>query len=302
MFFGDNVGHTIRRLTHTKSYNILYRPHGSCFDHFIRHIVSKFTDRFFISNQVKVDDAVNLIDATNLEEVLLTRICAAYNFQMCSNVNKNLDATLTNHIPLVYLVHTKEDLVDIENNLLGRYPYILLIANKALYDIAQKLSIDKDRIFYIPFAVQDNLDTRVEKSITPEVDVSIFLGGQDHTQVENITKRLGAANLTTKIIHNDFSSKQLLQVFSNTKVLVELNPVNIYNTIYAINCGTHALIYNKEHSGNPEYIYRNFDEMIEKIKNFISQSPPLPNMGFSAEGSSDIGLVLENINNRGLII
>lgn len=302
MFFGDNVGHTIRRLTHKTKYNILYRPHGSCFDHFIRHLVYKFTDRFFISNNVSVDNAVNLIDGRSVAEVLNTRLCVPYNFQICSNVNKNLDATLTNHIPLVYLVHTKEDLIDLDNNLLGRYPYVALIANKSLFDLSKKLNIDHDRIFYIPFAVQDSLDLKIDRANAPSVDVSILLGGQNIDQVNNISKRLQSANLTTKILPNNFTSQSLMEAFSNTKVMVELNPVNIYNTIYSINCGTHALIYNKEQIHNTSYIYRNFDEMVEKIKYFINQKPELPSMGFSETDASDIGTVLTNINNRGLII
>lgn len=302
MFFGDNVGHTIRRLTHKTKYNILYRPHGSCFDHFIRHLVSKFTDRFFISNKVSVDDAVNLIDGRSVEEVINTRLCAPYNFQICSNVNKNLDATLTNHIPLVYLVHTKEDLIDLDNNLLGRYPYVVLIANKSLWDLSKKLTIDPDRIFYIPFSVQDSLESKIDRTTAPSVDVSILLGGQNVDQVNSISKRLQAANLTTKILSNNFTSRSLSEAFATTKVMVELNPVNIYNTIYSINCGTHALIYNKEHTNNTEYIYRSFDEMVEKIKYFIDQKPELPTMGFVETGASDIEAVLTNINNRGLII
>lgn len=301
MFFGDNVGNTIQRLTHTSAYNILYRPHGSCFDHFIRHIVKPKTDRFFISNRVIVDDAVNLIDSYNLEQLLNTRLIVPYNFQICSNVNKNIEATLTSHLPLVYVVHSKEDLIDIENNILGYYPYIIFIANKALYDIAMSLDIDKERVFYNPFEIQDDLDQKIQP-IDKSIDVSIFVGGQDIKQIKNIAEKLQRANLNIEICPNHFSTKALIEVFQRSKVILELNPINIYNIIYSINCGVPALIYNKDHQGNQEYIYKNFDEMISKINHFINNNKKLPKIGFSNEGSTQIDCILENINNRGLII
>lgn len=302
MFFGDNVGHTIYRLTHKNSYSILYRPHGSCFDHFIRHLVSNLADKFFISNNIIVDDAINLIDGHNLTEVLTTRLCVPYNFQMCSSVNRNVEATLTNHIPLIYLAHSKEDLIDIENNLLGRYPYIVLIANKALYDIAIQLDIDKTRLFYHPFSVQDDLENKTIRNNEPSVDVSIFLGGQDPNQVQTITNKLNANNISTTIIPNYFSSQHLIEAFSKTRVVVELNPTNIYNTIYSINCGIPSIIYNKERIGNKDYIYSSFNEMVDKIKYLISNNLSLPKIGFPDDASTDIKTILENINNRGLII
>lgn len=302
MFFGDNVGHTIHRLTHKNSYSILYRPHGSCFDHFIRHLVSDLADKFFISNNIIVDDAINLIDGHNLTEVLTARLCVPYNFQMCSSVNRNIEATLTNHIPLIYLAHSKEDLIDIENNLLGRYPYIVLIANKALYDIAIQLDIDKTRLFYHPFSVQDNLENKTIKNNEPSVDVSIFLGGQDPNQVQTITNKLNTNNISTTIIPNYFSSQHLIEAFSKTRVVVELNPTNIYNTIYSINCGIPSIIYNKERIGNKDYIYSSFNEMVDKIKYLISNKLSLPKIGFADDSSTDIKTILENINNRGLII
>jgi len=301
MFFGDNVGNTIQRLTNTSLYRILYRPHGSCFDHFIRHSVAQKTEKFFISNKVIVDKAINLIDSYSLEELLNTRLVVPYNFQMCSNVNKNIEATLTSHIPLIYLIHTKEDLIDLESNILGNYPYIMLIANKALYDIALSLDLDINRIFYLPFTVQDDLENRIQNK-GKTVDVSIFLGGQDIKQTTSIVNRLKNLNLKVNICRNNFSSNTLINIFETSKIIIELNPTNIYNIIYSINCGTPALIYNKDHQGKQDYVYRDFDEMVSKITHFTNNTTSLPKIGFAEEGASDIDSILENINNRGLAL
>jgi hypothetical protein len=301
MFFGDNVGNTIQRLTNTDQYRILYRPHGSCFDHFIRHSVNSKTEKFFISNRVVVDNAINLIDSYSLEELLNTRLLVPYNFQICSNVNKNIEATLTSHTPLIYLIHTKEDLIDIENNILGNYPYIMLIANKALYDLSLSLDLDRDRVFYYPFSVQDDLDKKIQQK-EKTTDVSIFLGGQDIKQITPIADKLKKLNLKVNICRNNFTSKTLINVFETSKIILEINPTNIYNVIYSINCGTPALIYNKDHEGNQDYIYRNFDEMISKITFFINKKTDLPKIGFANDGASEIEQILSNINNRGLIL
>lgn len=302
MFFGDNVGNTIQRITHIDSYRILYRPHGSCYDHFIRNAIASKTEKFFLSNKVIVDNAINLLDSHNLQEFLNNRLLVPYNFQLCSNVNKNLEATLTYHLPLVYLIHSKEDLLDIEGGLLGYYPYVLFIANKTLYDLAVKMDIDQEKVFYSPFSVQNNLTDKIDHSLEKTIDVAIFIGAQDITSVKNITDKLDKMNLKTKIYSNDYSTKTLAEIFSSSKMVLELNPSNIYNIIYSINCGVPAIIYNKNHTGNQDYVYRNFEDMIEKIKHFTTTPSTLPLIGFSDDGARPIEEMLETINQKGLIL
>lgn len=302
MFFGDSITNTIQRLSSRTKYSILYRPHGSCYDHYIRHIVNDYTDRFFISNKVVVDNAINMPDDyTDINKLLVTRLLAPYNFQICSNVNKNLEVTLASHLPLVYAVHGEEDLVDVENNILGKYPYLLFISNPRLYKIAMSLNIKKEKIFYHPFTVQNNLETKI-KNTEKTVDISIFLGGQNLQQTKAIADKLQKLNFSVDILEkNNFSSNNLQHVFERSKIIVELNPYNIYNIIYAINCGTPGIIYTKHGTEDP-YIFHNFDEMVSKIVYFLKLNKKPQPIIADQDNSSPINEILANINNQGLIL
>lgn len=302
MFFGDSITNTIQRLSCKTKYSILYRPHGSCYDHYIRHIVKDYADRFFISNKVVVDDAINTTDDyTNIEKLIVSRLLAPYNFQISSNVNKNLDVTLASHLPLIYAVHSEDDLVDVENNILGKYPYVLFICNSSLYKIATSLNIEKTKIFYHPFAVKNNLETKIQ-DIEKTIDVSIFLGGQNLQQTQAIAEKLKKLNFSVNILEkNNFSSNNLINVFEKSKIIVELNPYNIYNIVYAINCGTPGIIYSKNNNDDP-YTFSNFDNMVSKIVYFLkSNKKPEPIIS-NQDYMSSINEMLQNINNQGLIL
>lgn len=301
MFFGDNVKNTIQRLLNNKRFNILYRPHGSCYDHYITHSIKEYTRRLFISNNVQADNCINTVESKDLDDLIETRLCAGYNFQIAHYVNKNVEAVLVDHSPLIYVAHTKEDVHDIKNNILGLYPYTVLVSNENLFQYAKNLEIDN--LFYNRYEVKDDLDKNrnVDQS-NKEYDVGIFKGGQDQNQLDAIISKISKLNLKVKVIPNNYTTKALSEIFDNTKMIIELNPINIYNIIYSINCGLPSIIYNKEQATNTSYTFSNMEEMIGKIKNFLSSQNELPQIGFNPKDSTDFFTILSAINSKGLIL